>query len=78
MVPARPEFVHVFGAVNAEASPLWRPNSRVKDYLRIAGLTADADVDNVFVIRVDGTVVTAEFGQLALERHRRHGSHAGR
>lgn len=58
VVPSRPEFVHVFGAVNAEASPLWRANSRVKDYLRIAGLTSDADIDNVFVIRVDGTVVT--------------------
>ena len=58
VVPARPDFVHVFGAVNVEASPLWRANSRVKDYLRIAGMTADADVDNVFVIRVDGTVVT--------------------
>ncbi|WP_229510750.1 MULTISPECIES: SLBB domain-containing protein [unclassified Massilia] len=58
VVPARPDFVHVFGAVNVEASPLWRANSRVKDYLRIAGLTADADVDNVFVIRVDGTVMT--------------------
>ena len=58
VVPARPEFVHVFGAVNVEASPLWRANSRVKDYLRIAGLTSDADVENVFVIRVDGTVVT--------------------
>jgi len=58
VVPARPEFVHVFGAVNVEASPLWRANSRVKDYLRIAGVTADADVNNVFIIRVDGTVAT--------------------
>jgi hypothetical protein len=58
VVPARPDFVHVFGAVNAEASPLWRSNSRVKDYLEFSGLTTDADVDNVFVIRVDGTVVT--------------------
>jgi len=58
VIPARPEFVHVFGAVNAEASPLWRSNSRVKDYIRIAGVTADADIDNVFVIRVDGSVVT--------------------
>jgi len=58
VVPARPDFVHVFGAVNVEASPLWRANSRVKDYLRIAGMTADADVENVFVIRVDGTVMT--------------------
>lgn len=58
VVPSRPEFVHVFGAVNVEASPLWRANSRVKDYLKVAGVTADADLDNVFVIRVDGTVMT--------------------
>jgi hypothetical protein len=58
VVPAKPAFVHVFGAVNAEASPLWRPNTRVKDYLQMAGVTADADVDNTFVMRVDGTVVS--------------------
>jgi protein involved in polysaccharide export with SLBB domain len=60
VVPSRPAFVHVFGAVNVEASPLWRPNSRVKDYLKLSGTTADADVDNVFVLRVDGTVVSAD------------------
>jgi protein involved in polysaccharide export with SLBB domain len=58
VIPARPAFVHVFGAVNAEASPLWRPNSRVKDYLQLAGVTSDADVDNTSVMRVDGTVVS--------------------
>ena len=60
VVPAKPAFIHVFGAVNVEASPLWKPNSRVKDYLKLAGTTSDADVDNVFVLRVDGTVVSAE------------------
>lgn len=60
VVPSRPAFVHVFGSVNVEASPLWRPNSRVKDYLRLAGTTADADIDNVFVLRVDGTVISTE------------------
>ena len=60
VVPSKPAFVHVFGAVNVEASPLWRPNSRVKDYLKLAGTTSDADVDNSFVLRVDGTVVSAE------------------
>lgn len=60
VVPAKPAFVHVFGAVNVEASPLWKPNARVSDYLKMAGTTADADVDNVFVMRVDGTVVSAE------------------
>jgi protein involved in polysaccharide export with SLBB domain len=58
VVAAKPAFVHVFGAVNLEASPLWRPNSRVKDYLQVAGLTAAADVDNAFIMRVDGTVVS--------------------
>ena len=60
VVSSRMEFVHVFGAVNAEASPLWRPNGRVKDYLKLVGLTPEADHDSVFVYRVDGTVVSAE------------------
>lgn len=60
VVPSKPAFVHVFGSVNVEASPLWRPNSRVKDYLKLAGTTSDADVDNTFVLRVDGTVVSAD------------------
>lgn len=60
VVPSKPAFVHVFGAVNVEASPLWKPNSRVKDYLKMAGTTADADIDNAFVLRVDGTVVSSE------------------
>lgn len=60
VVPSRPAFVHIFGAVNVEASPLWRPASRVKDYLNMAGLTADADVANAFVMRVDGTVVSQD------------------
>lgn len=60
VVPSRPAFVHVFGAVNVEASPLWRPNSRVKDYLKMAGTTSDADVDEAFVLRVDGTVVSSD------------------
>jgi protein involved in polysaccharide export with SLBB domain len=60
VVPSKPAFVHVFGAVNVEASPLWKPNSRVKDYLKLAGTTSDADIDNAFVLRVDGTVVSSE------------------
>ena len=60
VVPSKPAFVHVFGSVNVEASPLWRPNSRVKDYLKMAGTTSDADIDNAFVLRVDGTVVSSD------------------
>ena len=60
VVPSKPAFVHVLGSVNVEASPLWRPNTRVKDYLKMAGTTYDADTDNVFVMRVDGTVVSTD------------------
>lgn len=60
VIPTKPDFVHVFGAVNVEASPLWYPNTRVKDYLQIAGLNAQADTDNIFVMRVDGTVVSSD------------------
>lgn len=62
VVPATPAFVHVFGAVNVESSALWRPNARVKDYLKLAGATSDADVDEAFVIRADGSVVSRESG----------------
>lgn len=58
VIPARVDFVHVFGAVNVEASSLWRPNARVGDYLKVAGLTTEADKDNVFILRVDGSVLS--------------------
>lgn len=60
VIPARPAFVNVFGAVNAESSPLWRPRSRVKDYLDMAGVNAEADVEHAFIMRVDGTVVSSD------------------
>ena len=60
VVPAKVEFVHVFGAVNSESSPLWRPNMRVNDYLKLAGVTADADKSNIFILRVDGSVLSRE------------------
>jgi protein involved in polysaccharide export with SLBB domain len=58
VVPAMAEFVHVFGAVNAESSPLWRRNGRVADYLKLVGMTPDSDKDNIFILRVDGSVVS--------------------
>jgi protein involved in polysaccharide export with SLBB domain len=62
VVPAAPAFVNVFGAVNAESSPLWRPNSRVSDYLKSSGLNSEADEENIFILRVDGSVVSRDSG----------------
>lgn len=66
VVPAKVEFVHVFGAVNAESSALWRPNGRVNDYIRTAGLTPEADRENIFVIRVDGSIVSRDTARWSL------------
>ena len=62
VIPAKPEFIYVFGAVNVESSPLWRPGDRVNDYLKKAGLTAEADEDNIFLLRIDGSVVSRDSG----------------
>jgi len=58
VIPSKPAFVNIFGAVNVEASSLWRPNTRVKDYLLLAGLSREADEENIFILRVDGTVIS--------------------
>lgn len=58
VVPARPDFVQVFGAVSTESALLWRPGQTVSDYLAMAGLNRDADKDATFVLRADGTVVS--------------------
>jgi protein involved in polysaccharide export with SLBB domain len=56
VVPPRPDFVHVHGAVNSETSALWHSGMNVGKYLERAGLTSVADVDNAFVIRADGSI----------------------
>lgn len=62
LVPARPDFVHVFGAVNAESSPLWREGETVGKYLKFAGITPAADREHVFLIRIDGSVISETSG----------------
>lgn len=59
VVPSRPDFVYVLGSVNTEASLIWRQGRTVQDYLGLAGVTAGADVDQLFVIRVDGSVLSS-------------------
>jgi protein involved in polysaccharide export with SLBB domain len=55
-VPQQPAFIGVFGEVFAENSIIHRPERTVNDYLSKAGLTRDADTDNLLIIRADGTV----------------------
>ena len=60
VVPSVPGFVAAVGAVNNENTFVFRTGRTVADVLRLAGPTPDADVDNAFVLRADGTVVAAQ------------------
>ncbi len=56
VVPNQPSFIGVFGEVLAETSFIHRPGFSVANYLDKAGLTREADTDNVMIIRADGSV----------------------
>lgn len=56
VVPNTPSFVSVFGAVQAETSFIHRFNFTVREYLERAGPNRDADLDQVAVVRADGSV----------------------
>jgi polysaccharide export outer membrane protein len=56
LVPARPGFITVAGAVVNNNALLWKPGRTVGDYLKQAGLDEAAEPANMFVLRADGTV----------------------
>jgi len=58
VVPSRPDFVYVLGSVNTESSLIWREGASVQAYLDQSGLTSGADLDELFVLRADGSVLS--------------------
>ena len=56
VVPPRPGFVTVAGAVVNNNAFVWKPGRTAGDYLRLAGADEAADTSNMFVLRADGTV----------------------
>ncbi len=59
IVPTRPAFVTVAGAVVNSNSFLWKGGRTVGDYLKLAGVDESADPSNMFIMRADGTVTHA-------------------
>ncbi|MDP9045626.1 MAG: SLBB domain-containing protein [Pseudomonadota bacterium] len=59
VVPARPGFVTVAGAVVNSNAFLWRPGRTAGEYLRLAGADEAAETANMFILRADGTVTHA-------------------
>jgi protein involved in polysaccharide export with SLBB domain len=60
VVPARPGFVTVAGAVVNTNALLWKRGRTVDDYLKQVGVDEGAEVSNMFVLRADGTVSHAK------------------
>ena len=58
IVPNRPDYVQVFGAVNSESAMFWQPGKTVSDYLEQSGVSSSADEDAVFVMRANGMVIS--------------------
>lgn len=59
VIPSRPDFVHVYGAVNQEASMIWKDGMTIQHLIAQVGPTIDADLEELFVIRANGTVVSS-------------------
>jgi protein involved in polysaccharide export with SLBB domain len=58
VVPNRPDFIGVVGAVVAETSFIYRPKAPAGFYLDRAGPTREAEEESSMIIRADGTVET--------------------
>jgi len=57
-IPARPDFVYVFGSVNTESALIYKKDWSVADYLQVAGVGNAADKNASILIRADGTALT--------------------
>jgi protein involved in polysaccharide export with SLBB domain len=77
IVPPRPGFVTVAGAVVNSNAFLWKEGRTAGDYLKLAGTDEAADPSNMFILRADGTVSHANdrhsfFGRSNLESQPMH------
>ncbi len=57
VVPASPGFVAAMGSVNNENVFIHRPGKTVGEVIKSAGLTEDAELDQAFLLRADGSIV---------------------
>jgi protein involved in polysaccharide export with SLBB domain len=69
VVPPRPDFVYVLGAINTESALVYKPGQSVRDYLKLSGTSSVADKNGVILMRADGSAQTHDgswFGGSAL------------
>ncbi len=58
LVPSQPAFVSAAGSVNNENVMIYRPGRTVGELLKAAGLAEDAEPNQAFVLRADGSVLS--------------------
>ena len=56
-IPPVPGFVSAFGSVNNENVFIHKPGKTVGDVLKSAGMKEDAEPDQAFVLRADGSII---------------------
>jgi hypothetical protein len=57
LVPPLPMFVSAVGSVSNENVMIYKPGKTVGDVIKTAGLTEDADANEAFLLRADGSVM---------------------
>jgi protein involved in polysaccharide export with SLBB domain len=57
MIPSVPSVVSAIGAVYNENALIFNSEKTVTDYLKIAGVTPNADLDSTFIVRADGSLL---------------------
>jgi protein involved in polysaccharide export with SLBB domain len=57
-IPARNAYVMAVGAVNNDNAMIWKSGRTVENVLRLAAPLESADMENTFLLRADGTVIS--------------------
>ena len=58
VIPTRPDFVYIYGAVNTESALLYKSEQTVNDYLKLSGVTTSADKNTAILLRANGSALT--------------------
>jgi hypothetical protein len=57
LIPTQPAFVSAAGSVNNENAFIYKPGKTVGDIIKSVGLTEDAEPNEIFVLRADGSIL---------------------
>ena len=58
-IPIRPGYVSAAGAVYNDNVLMYHDGNRVSDYLKVAGVKDSAELDDMFVLRADGSITSS-------------------